>query len=73
MDGEQKAPELRLLPRSQWTFHKMRDDRIAVGAYVNEAFGIPGWRHYVLMSELPNDFVSLEDLERVLADHRNPR
>jgi hypothetical protein len=54
------------LPKSEWTFHQEAPDSVIVGAWEYPA----GYRWYekFQLSDLPNDFVSLEDLERIGID-----
>lgn len=56
---------MRRLPDSEKTVHRCGDLAI-VGAHVNEQ----GYVHYnkFRVSDLPNDLVSRDDLERVLVD-----
>ena len=51
------------LPKSEWLYELSQDGQfLAVGAH--EIRGIIYWTKYAL-SDLPNDFVSVEDLEHI--------
>ena len=53
---------MRLLPKSEWTFDQEASDSVIVGAHEHEGCL---WHTKFLLSDLPNDLVSLDDLERI--------
>ena len=57
---------LRLLPKSEMTFQRIADGRVVVGAHQDRA----GYRYYSIFeeSDLPNNLVSENDLERIIID-----
>jgi hypothetical protein len=54
------------LPRDEWTLHQEAPDSVIVGAWEHP----PGYRWYekFQLSDLPNEFVGLEDLKRLGVD-----
>lgn len=58
--------ELALLPKEFRSFQMLQDGRVAAGVFNHK--GTKYWVKYDL-SDLPNDFVSLDDLKSVLVDH----
>jgi hypothetical protein len=54
-----------LLPKEQWRLERIPGGFVAAGIYDNL-----GHRHWVkfVESDLPNDLVSVEDLERLIVD-----
>jgi hypothetical protein len=53
------------LPKSDWTFHQEGADSIIVGAHEHNGYR---WYTRVALADLPNDLVSLNDLERLGVD-----
>lgn len=62
---------MKLLPIEEWTFHQENPEYVIVGAHEH-----CDHRYYLKfpVSNLPNGFVSVEDLKRIGIDleHRSP-
>ena len=53
---------MRLMPKDEWTFDRATDGGLIVGAHEHNGYV---WHTKFELSELPNDLVSLGDLERL--------
>jgi hypothetical protein len=62
-----RMKEMKLLPRSDWTFAQEGAGSIIVGAH--EHLGYRAFTKFAL-SDLPNDLISLDDLKRLGIDPR---
>ena len=53
---------MRLLPKSDWTVDQEASDSVIVGAHEHGRYV---WHTKFLLSDLPNDLLSLDDLKRL--------
>lgn len=60
-----KGKGMKLLPKSEWTFDRAKDGGLIVGAHEHNGYV---WHTQFALSDLPNDLVSLDDLERLGID-----
>jgi hypothetical protein len=64
-DDAENRHRLRLLPKSEWTFDRAKDGSLIVGAHEHNGYV---WHTKFALPDLPNDLVSVGDLERLGID-----
>lgn len=63
-DGKQVLIDIILLPKEEWTDWCIIGDRLVIGTHAHAELGSIHHTDFAL-TDLPNDFVTAEDLERL--------
>ena len=67
-DDEMTDGEMDLLPKQEWTIHMEAADSVILGAW--EYLGARAYKKFLLI-DLPNDLLSLNDLEGLVVDRHH--